>query len=291
MTNRYALSYTQQELAPPNSTSKEKTMERQEEEAYITVKEAAGRIGYSLRQTDRLIKQGKLQATHYSHSLRKVSVASIDAFNRERGRRPVDPLEQVRELLHTQEQVAGDILRQLAVLRQQEAEHYTALQRRCADLEAQVRILRGELQQEQEARRQLELLVAALAAGSGGQDLEQLLQGLARHSASSRHLLPFARRGYPPGTVRLAPFAERHGVEPSTLRRQAEKSPELATIYERPTARVNKREWWLLPEQQPLVITYWQAQGIPYTPCFDCPHGGNMTGEQEQAPVEEVKTT
>jgi hypothetical protein len=133
--------------------------------------------------------------------------------------------------------------------------------------------------------------VAALAAGSGGEDLAQLLQGLTLRPTSSRRSPPFAKRGYPPGTVRLAPFAERHGVEPSTLRRQAEKSPELAAIYERPTARINKREWWLLPEQQPLVIAYWQAQGIPYTPCLDCPHSGNTTGEQEQAPVEEVKTT
>jgi hypothetical protein len=266
-------------------------MERQEEEAYITVKEAARRIGYSLRQTDRLIKQGKLQAIHHSHSLRKVSVASIDAFNRERGRRPVDPLEHVRELLHTQEQVAGDILRQLAVLHQQEAEHYTALQRRCADLEAQVRMLRGEIQQEQEARQTLEQLVAALAAGSGGQDLAQLLQGLALRPASSRHLPPFAKRKYPPGTVRLAPFAERHGVDPSTLRRQAEKFPELATIYERPTARINKREWWLLPEQQPLVIERWQALGCAYTPCLDCPHDGNVTREQGQAGAEEATTT
>ncbi len=290
MTNQYALSSIQQELAPPNSISKEKIMERQEEEAYITVKEAAGRIGYSLRQTDRLIKQGKLQAIHHSHSLRKVSVTSIDAFNRERGRRPVDPLQQVREQLGTQEQVVGDILRQLAVLRQQVAEQHAALQRRCTELEGQVRLLKGELQQEQEARQQLERLVAALAAGTGGEDLAQLLQGLTLRPTSSRHALsPYAKRGYPPGTVRLAPFAERHGIEPSTLRRQAEKSPELATIYERPTARVNKREWWLLPEQQPLVIAYWQVQGIPYTPCLDCPHGGNMTGKQ--ARVEEVKTT
>jgi hypothetical protein len=266
-------------------------MERQEEEAYITVKEAAQRIGYSLRQTDRLIKQGKLQAIHHSHSLRKVSVASMDAFNRERGRRPVDPLEQVRELLHTQEQVASDILRQLAVLRQQEAEHHTTIQRRCADLEGQVHMLRSELQQEQEARQQLEQLVAALAAGSGGEDLAQLLQVRALRPASSRHLPPYAKRGYPPGTVRLAPFAERHGVDPSTLRRQAEKSPELATIYERLAARVNKREWWLLPEQQPLVIERWQALGFTFTPCLDCPHGGKVTGEQGQAGAEEATTT
>lgn len=264
-------------------------MERQEE-AYITVKEAAGRIGYSLRQTDRLIKQGELDVVRHSRSLRKVSVASVDAFNTKHGRRPVDPLEQVRDLLHIQEQVTGDILRQLAVLRQQTASQHAALQHRCMKLEAEVRLLKGELQHEQEARQTLEQFIAALAAGSGGQDLAPLLQSLVLRPTSSRRLSPFARRGYPPGTVRLAPFAERHGVEPSTLRRQAEKSPELATIYDRPAAKVNKREWWLLPEQQPLVIAYWQAQGIPYMPCGNCPHGGNMAGEQEQAPIEEVKT-
>ncbi len=266
-------------------------MEPQQEEVYISVKEAAKRINYSLRQTDRFIQAGKLEAVHYSRSLRKVSVASINAFILENGRRPVDPLEQVREQLGTQEQVAGDILRQLAILRQQVAEQHAALQRRCAELEAQGRLLKGEIQQEREARLQLEQLVAALVAGTGGQDLEQLIQGLARRSTSNRRQPPFAKRGYPPGTVRLAPFAELHGIEPSTLRRLAEKSPELATIHERLAAKVNKREWWLLPEQQPLVIAYWQAHGIPYTPCPDCPHGGNATREQEEAPVEEVKTT
>ncbi len=285
MTNRYALTYILQELSPLNSTSKGKIMERQQEEAYITVKEAAKRIGYSPRQTDRFIATGKLEAVHYSPSLRKVSVASVEAFNQERGRRPVDPLEQIREQLGTQEQVAGDILRQLAVLRQQVAVQNAALQHRCAELEAQSHLLKGELRQELEARQTLEQLVAALAAGSGGQDLAPLLQSLVLRPTSSRRLPPLARRGYPPGTVRLAPFAERHGVEPSTVRRQAEKSPELATIYDRLAARVNKREWWLLPEQQAALIEYWQAHGILYTPCLDCPHGGDMAGEQEQASV------
>lgn len=266
-------------------------MESQQKEGYISVKEAAQRIGYSPRQTDRFIRAGKLEAIHYSPSLRKVSVASVDAFNQERGRRPVDPLEQVKEQLRGLEQAAGDILRQLAVLRQQVAEQHTALQRRCAELEAQDRLFKGELRLEQETRQALEQLVAALAAGSGGLDLAPLLQNLVLRPTSSRRLSPFARRGYPPGTVRLAPFAERHGVEPSTVRRQAEKSPELATIYDRPAARVNKREWWLLPEQQATLIEYWQAHGIPYTPCLDCPHGGDDTREQKQAPVEEVRIT
>ena len=92
------------------------------EEGYVTVREAAQRIGYSTRQVDRFIRRGKLEAVHYSASLRKVSVASIDAFNSERGHRPIDPLAQIKELLHAQEQVIGDSLRQLAMLRQQEIE-------------------------------------------------------------------------------------------------------------------------------------------------------------------------
>ena len=219
-----------------------------------------------------------------------MSVASVEAFNRAKGRRPSDPLEQVKERLGTQEQVAGDTLRQVAALRQQVAEQLAALQRRCAELEAQDRLLKAELRQEQEARQTLEQLVSALAAaGSGGQDLAPLLQSLALHTTSSRRLPPLVRRGYPPGTVRLAPFAELHGIEPSTVRRQAEKSPELATVYDRPAAKINKREWWLLPEQQPLLIAYWQAHGIAYTTCMDCPHNGNSAGEQ--VPVEEAKTT
>lgn len=266
-------------------------MENQQEEGYISVKEAAQRIGYSPRQTDRFIQAGKLEAVRHSRSLRKVSVASVEAFNQERGRRPSDPLELVKERLSTQEQVAGDTLRQVAALRQQVAEQLAALQHRCVELEAQDRLLKAELRQEQEARQTVEQLVAALAAAgsSGGQDLASLLQSLALHTTSSRRLPPLARRGYPTGTVRLAPFAEQHGVEPSTIRRQAEKSPELATIYDRPAAIVNKREWWLLPEQQPLLIAYWQAHGIAYTPCMDCPHHGNSAGEQ--VPVEEAKMT
>src|SRR6266849_8778364 len=175
-------------------------MEAPEDKTYITVKEAAQRIGYSPRQTDRFIRAGQLEAIHHSHSMRKVSVASVDAFNRAHCRRPIDPLEQVKEQLGTQEQVAGDMLRQLAVLRQQVAEQHAALQRRCADLEIQNRLLKGELQQEQEARRQLEQLVVALAAGTGGEDLAHLLQSLALRPASSRRSPPYARRGYPPGT-------------------------------------------------------------------------------------------
>ena len=65
----------------------------------VTVKEAARRIGYSTRQTDRFIEKGQLEATHINKSLRTVTVASIEAFHRTHGNRPVDPLDPLREQL------------------------------------------------------------------------------------------------------------------------------------------------------------------------------------------------
>jgi len=48
----------------------------QDPEASVTVKEAASRIGYSIRQTDRFIQNGILKATHVNKSLRTVTVVN-----------------------------------------------------------------------------------------------------------------------------------------------------------------------------------------------------------------------
>ncbi len=50
---------------------------QQFEEGYISVKEAAKRIGYSLRQTDRFIQAGKLEAVHYSPMYLEVILGHI----------------------------------------------------------------------------------------------------------------------------------------------------------------------------------------------------------------------
>jgi len=247
-------------------------------EASITVKEAAKRIGYSVRQTDRFIKKRELEAVHVNASLRHVLVASVDAFNVRHGRRPVDPLERVKDTLHQQEHVVGDILRQVALLRAEMEERYSTLSKRIGDLVEHLRLLKARLHQEREARLTYEQTVSALSTTTmgteGNQDISELVHQLLTRIPrfSSRGPLPQEKRGYPPATIRLVHFAAQRGIEPSTLRQHAEKTPGLATIYERPNATTKRHEWWLLPEQQAPLLRYWQAQHKAWTPCPDCPH-------------------
>jgi excisionase family DNA binding protein len=255
------------------SQKQEEAMESHPETS-ITVKEAAKRIGYSVRQTDRFIKKGALEAVRVNASLRKVPVASVEAFNARHDRRPVDPLESVKETLHQQEQVAGDILRQVALLRSEMEERHRTLSKRIGELEGHLRLLKAQFQQEREARLALEQAVAVMTGAEGNQNLSELVRQLLTCTprSSSRGLLPQEKRGYPPATIRLVHFAIQHGIEPSTLRQHAEKTPGLATIYERPNATTKKHEWWLLPQQQTPLLHYWQAQHKAWTPCPDCPH-------------------
>ncbi len=131
-------------------------------ETCITVKEAARRIGYSVRQTDRFIKAGELEAIHVSRSLRAVTIASLDAFLATHSR-PSDPLDALKEHLHTQEQIIGDLLRQLALLRQQADARHATLQQQVSDLERHLHILAGQFEQEQQARQTREQAIVALA--------------------------------------------------------------------------------------------------------------------------------
>ncbi len=262
----------------------------------VTVKEAARRIGYSTRQTDRFITKGLLEATHVNKSLRTVTVASIEAFHRTHGNRPVDPLDPLREQLHTQEQLAADILRQLALLRQQISDRDAAFRQRYSDLEAQLRLLKTQLQQERDARHTLEQTVAAVSlTGTAGnqQDALHLLHTLLGRTprAPQQGPSPQEKRGYSPDTIRLAHFAEQHGIEPGTLRQHAEKTPGLATIYERRNATIKKREWWVTPEQKYPLLHYWQAQNKAVIPCPDCPHAHEGHGSERSVEERTVMKT
>lgn len=259
----------------------------------VTVKEAARRIGYSTRQTDRFIKAGELEASHVNRSLRTVTVASIDAFNSRHAHRPVDPLSPVKDQLQTQEQLAGDILRQLALLRHQMNDRDAIIEQRNSTLEGQIRQLKTQLQQERDARHTLEQTVATLSlTGTVGSQEEVMhllhtLLGRTPRAALQQGQSPPEKRGYSPDTIRLVHFAEQHGIEPSTLRQHAEKIPGLATIYERQNATTKKREWWLTPEQKCPLLQYWQGLNKAMIPCPDCPH----EGERSRAEMPEEERT
>ncbi|GHO97364.1 hypothetical protein KSF_074120 [Reticulibacter mediterranei] len=135
-----------------------------------------------MRQTDRFIKKGAWEAVHVNASLRKVLVASVEAFNARHDRRPVDLLERVKDRLHQQEHVAGDILRQVALLRTEVEERHSTLSKRIGDLEGHLRLLKAQPQQEREARLTLEQTVAALSTtmtrAEGSQNLSELVRQL-----------------------------------------------------------------------------------------------------------------
>jgi hypothetical protein len=214
---------------------------QEEKYAYVTAKEARQLLGSSQRQLDRFVGEGLLEVIdHQKGRPRKFSRASIDAFNAKHGHYPVDPLELINQQLAGQKQVNGELLLQIAALREKIAELERLMQRLCADLEGKIRALAGQR---------------------------------ARNSARGS---PAERRGLPATTIRLAHFAQNHRVEPSSLRVLAEKDPTLATIIERPLAQVYKREWWLTRKQQAEVIAIWQVQGVKYTPCADCPHAESI---------------
>ncbi len=93
------------------------------EEEYVTINDAMRLTGYSLRRIDRYIKDGILEVIdHQKNKPRKISRASIDAFNAERGYRPVDEVDALKQEFLAQKQITGDTLLQVAAIRAQVAE-------------------------------------------------------------------------------------------------------------------------------------------------------------------------
>ena len=115
-------------------------MDTQEsEDDYIPLSDAAKLMHYSARHLKRIIAAGELQAIKPNRSMIKVSKASIKAYHERHGERLVDPMDKLKERIAELEQVLGDALRQIAVLRAQMAEQQAMHQRQYTDLLAQIR--------------------------------------------------------------------------------------------------------------------------------------------------------
>lgn len=77
-------------------------------------------------------------------------------------------------------------------------------------------------------------------------------------------------RGYPAGTMRLVEFAEKHQLTISEIKELHWQGAFTVTIYERPQAKRNGREWWITPEQHRAVASYYQQRGLSCVPCDYC---------------------
>ena len=206
------------------------------EDDYLPLSEAAKLMHYSARHLKRIIAAGDLQAVKPNHSLILVSKASIKAYHERHGQRLLDPMDKLKERITELEQVLGDALRQIGVLRAQMAEQHALHQRQYSDLLAQMH---------------------ALASQRG------------RTTGESS---PAAKRGLPKEWARMTTFAENHGLKESILRALVKYDSSLVTLIERPRATKYKHEWWLSAEQQARMLAMLQDQGIAYTSCASCPH-------------------
>ena len=82
-----------------------------------------------------------------------------------------------------------------------------------------------------------------------------------------------AKRGLPPGTIRLVDFATHHHINIHDLKRYYYEGKIQLTAYQREVqAKRNKQEWWITPEQHQQVSVYWQQQEMPYVACPLCLH-------------------
>lgn len=79
------------------------------------------------------------------------------------------------------------------------------------------------------------------------------------------------KRGLPPGTLRLASYADQHKVIVSQIKSLFYEQKIDLTRYEREgEIKRNRLEWWITPEQQVRLVCYWEEHHIPYIPCHQC---------------------
>src|SRR5258708_3472637 len=88
-----------------------------EEESYYKVKDVMRLTGYSLRSVERYIENGVFVVLNPGGNPRKISRASVDAFNEANGHRPLDEMEVLKQGIQEQKQATGDALLQIAALR------------------------------------------------------------------------------------------------------------------------------------------------------------------------------
>lgn len=108
----------------------------EDQSAAVTVKDAMRLTGYSLRQIDRFIEKGELEVVnHWPGRQRKISRASIDAFNKAHGFHMVDEVDALKKEHVKHRQVTGEVLVEVAEIRIQFKEFQDWAKRKIAELE------------------------------------------------------------------------------------------------------------------------------------------------------------
>lgn len=100
--------------------------------------------------------------------------------------------------------------------------------------------------------------------------LTEILTPLA-HQHPKKVSAPAERRGFPPGTLRLVDFVQKHGCNLSELKKLYGSQEIEVAVYQREASAIrNKQEWWITPTQHQAVADYCERHQLAYTPCPQC---------------------
>lgn len=224
---------------------------------YVTVQDAVDLLNTSERTVRRMIKEGRL------HIIRdKTNHIWIDQDDVEQEReakpRSANPL--LHQLQHLQSLV--DEIEQRLLYLEQQVEHL----REQGDVREQ---LLQALNSAQEAEEETGAPTSSLPWHQVAQTLTRLQRS---HSAGGLPMM-LAKRGLPPGTLRLVDFARQHHINIHDLKQCYYEGKIQLTVYHREVqAKRNKQEWWITLKQHQQVSAYWQQQEMPYTACPQCLH-------------------
>ncbi len=228
---------------------------------YVTVQDAVERLGVAERTLRRWIEETDDHKKKFRHIMRDASgFVRLD-------------LEEVEQIAQARGRVVPSLHHQIELLRERvealesdqavQAQQYQELLMTVNHLEASMTI-------------QMQVFAQMLPTGDNGQSMDHplalthLLTHLSRHHPKKLGE-PEARRGFPPGTLRLVDFAQSHASNLSELKKLYMAQKIDLAVYQREAPAIrNKQEWWITPMQHHALADYCEQHQMPYTPCPQC---------------------
>ncbi len=227
---------------------------------YVTVQDAVERLGVAERMLRRWIEETDERKKKFHHIMRDASgFVRLD-------------LEEVKQIAHARGGVVPSPHQQIELLR----ERVEALESDQAVQVQQYQELRTTVEHLQQfVTTQMQVLASRMPSEDGQKSEPSLALAELLTHLTQRHVkkvnAPEARRGFPPGTLRLVDFAQRHATNLSEVKKLYMAHEIDLAVYQReaPTIR-NKQEWWITPMQHQALADYCERHQIPSTPCSQC---------------------
>ncbi len=236
---------------------------------YVTVQDAVERIGVSERTMRRWIEETDDHKKKFHHIMRDASgFVRLD-------------LEEVEQIVQVRGGVVPSLHHQIEML----LERIEALECAHAVQEQQYQELLTTVNHlEATITTQRQLFTHMLPTDGESVDQSLALTNLLTHLSKHQEKKlgePGVKRGFPPGTMRLVDFAQRHATHLSEVKKLYMAHEIDLAVYQREAPAIrNKQEWWITPMQHQALANYCEQHQLPYTPCSQCTP--SMLQEEEE---------